>query len=97
MDKQVTSNHPPPIPDSGYVNLHYWPPVDWEPAINVDMVNTLYMRAEKALMRLALAFHARKYKYRNQVLTLLHIDLKYLTFHNIHWQHRSESDRWTEK
>ena len=23
---------------SGYLYLHYWPPVDWEPAINVDMV-----------------------------------------------------------
>ena len=42
MDKQVTST--PPIPGngggggSGYLYLHYWPPVDWEPAINVDMV-----------------------------------------------------------
>ena len=25
---------------SGYLYLHYWPPVDREPAINVDMVNT---------------------------------------------------------
>ena len=24
---------------SGYLYLHYWPPVDREPAINVDMVN----------------------------------------------------------
>ena len=45
MDKQVTSTPPPPpIPGnvgggSGYLFLHYWPPVDWEPAINVDMVN----------------------------------------------------------
>ena len=43
MDKQVTST--PPIPGngggggSGYLYLHYWPVVDWEPAINVDMVN----------------------------------------------------------
>ena len=45
MDKQVTSI--PPIPGnggggggggSGYLYLHYWSPVDWEPAINVDMV-----------------------------------------------------------
>ena len=43
MDKQVTSN--PSIPGngggSGYLYLHYWSPVDWEPAINVDMVNWL--------------------------------------------------------
>ena len=42
MDKQVTSTPSPPIPGngggSGYLYLHYWPPVDWEPAINVDMV-----------------------------------------------------------
>ena len=41
MDKQVTST--PPIPGNGggfgYLYLHYWPPVDREPAINVDMVN----------------------------------------------------------
>ena len=28
---------------SGYLCLHYWPPVDWEPAINVDMVNAWYV------------------------------------------------------
>ena len=43
MDKQVTST--PPIPGNGGVLvaciLHCWPPVDWEPAINVDMVNKL--------------------------------------------------------
>ena len=49
MDKQVTST-----PNtwkfggggggSGYLNLHYWPPLDWEPAINVDMVNSLKAR-----------------------------------------------------
>ena len=41
MDKQVTST--PPIPGNGGVLvtciLHCCPPVDWEPAINVDMVN----------------------------------------------------------
>ena len=26
---------------SGYLNLHYWPPIDWEPAINVDMVTAV--------------------------------------------------------
>ena len=48
MDKQVTSTPPPPPKylemgggGSGYLYLHYWPPVDWEPAINVDMVNTI--------------------------------------------------------
>ena len=46
MKKQVTST--PPIPGnggggSGYLYLHYWPPVDREPAINVDMVNVLIM------------------------------------------------------
>ena len=42
MDKQVTST-PPPIPENGG---GFWlpvftllTPVDWEPAINVDMVN----------------------------------------------------------
>ena len=48
MDKQVTSSPPPPIPvnggggdgGGGYLYLHYWPPVDWEPAINVDIVNS---------------------------------------------------------
>ena len=48
MDKQVTST--PPIPGngggSGYLYLHYWPPVDWEPAINVDMVNTRALKSE---------------------------------------------------
>ena len=44
MDKQVTST--PQYLEmgggvSGYLYLHYWPPVDWEPAINVDMVNYL--------------------------------------------------------
>ena len=42
MDKQVTSTPPPPYLEmgggSGYLHLHYWTPVDWEPAINVDMV-----------------------------------------------------------
>ena len=42
MDKQVTST--PQYLEmggggSGYLYLHYWPPIDWEPAINVDMVN----------------------------------------------------------
>ena len=47
MDKQVASTPPPPIPGngggggSGYLYLHYWPHVDWEPAINVDMVNSI--------------------------------------------------------
>ena len=45
MEKQVTST--PPIQvwkwgGSGYLYLHYWPPVDREPAIDVDMVNKLY-------------------------------------------------------
>ena len=44
MDNQVTSTPPPPqyleMGGSGYLYLHYWPPVDREPAINVDMVNT---------------------------------------------------------
>ena len=44
MDKQVTST--PHIPGnggggSGYLYLHYWSPVDWEQAINVDMVNEI--------------------------------------------------------
>ena len=44
MDKQVTSTPPPPQylemgEGSGYLYLHYWSSVDWEPAINVDMVN----------------------------------------------------------
>ena len=41
-----TGNQYPPPPQyqemgggSGYLYLHYWPPVDREPAINVDMVN----------------------------------------------------------
>ena len=44
MDKQVTNN---PLQylemggGSGYLYIHYWPPVDWEPAINVDMMNKL--------------------------------------------------------
>ena len=44
MDKQVTSTPPPNTwkwGGSGYLYLHYWPPVDWEPAINVDMVNQI--------------------------------------------------------
>ena len=45
MDKQVTST-PPQIPGnggggSGYLYLHYWSPIYWEPAINVDMVNVM--------------------------------------------------------
>ena len=47
MDKQVTSTPPPPNTwkwggggGSGYLYLHYWSPVGWEPAINVDMVNS---------------------------------------------------------
>ena len=43
MEKQATSTPPPPNTwkwgGSGYLYLHYWPPVDREPAINVDMVN----------------------------------------------------------
>ena len=46
MDNQVTDTPPPPQylemgggGGSGYLYLHYWPPVDREPAINVDMVN----------------------------------------------------------
>ena len=42
MEKQVTSTPPPNTwkwGGSGYLYLHYWPPVDREPAINVDMVN----------------------------------------------------------
>ena len=44
MDKQVTST--PQYLEmgggggSGYLYLHYWSPVDMEPAINVDMVNS---------------------------------------------------------
>ena len=43
MKKQVTSTPPPPpqyleMGGSGYLYLHYWPPVDWAPAIYVDMV-----------------------------------------------------------
>ena len=26
---------------SGHLYFHYWPPVDREPAINVDMVNSI--------------------------------------------------------
>ena len=38
MDKQVTSTPQYlEMGGSGYLCLHYWPPVDWEPAINVDM------------------------------------------------------------
>ena len=49
MDKQVTNT-----PNtwkwgggggSGYLYLHYWPPVDWEPAIIVDMVNNQHHSA----------------------------------------------------
>ena len=32
--KQVAST---PMGGSGYLCLHYWPPVDREPAINVDL------------------------------------------------------------
>ena len=43
MGKQVTSTPPPPNTwkwgGSGCLYLHCWPPVDREPAINVDMVN----------------------------------------------------------
>ena len=42
MAKQVTST-PQHLEmgggGSGYLYLHYRPPVDWEPAINVDKVN----------------------------------------------------------
>ena len=43
MDKRVTSTPPNTWKwgGSGYLYLHYRPPVDWEPAINVDMVNRL--------------------------------------------------------
>ena len=44
MEKQVTST-PQYLKmgggGSGYLYLHYCPPVDREPAINVDMVNAL--------------------------------------------------------
>ena len=50
MDKQVTST-PPPIPENGgggggcgYLYLYNRPPADWEPSINVDMVNSLLNR-----------------------------------------------------
>ena len=52
MDKQVTSTPPPQhleMGGSGYLYLHYKPPVDWEPAINVDMVNMyLYLSRFRA-------------------------------------------------
>ena len=55
MDKQVTSTPPNTWKwgggggDSGYLYLHYWPPVDWEPAINVDMVNSTMLDRSKDL------------------------------------------------
>ena len=46
MDKQVTSTPPPNTwkwgGGSGYLYLDYCPPVDGEPAINVDMVIRKY-------------------------------------------------------
>ena len=61
MEKQVTSTPPPPPPPrylkmgggSGYLYLHYLPPVDREPAINVDMVNyglDIIVRYDKTVM-----------------------------------------------
>ena len=45
MDKQVTSTPQYlEMGGCGYLYLHYLPPVDWEPAINVDMVNFLRPR-----------------------------------------------------
>ena len=58
IEKQITSAPPPPththtIPEnvcvgggSGYLYLHYWPPVDREPAINVDKCT---INSEKSL------------------------------------------------
>ena len=51
MEKQVTST--PQYLEmgggggSGYLYLHYWPPVDREPTINVDMVNRERINATK--------------------------------------------------
>ena len=54
MDK--TGNQYPPKTwkwgGSGYLYLHYWPPVDREPAINVDMVNTKIFRGPNVFQSL---------------------------------------------
>ena len=45
-NEKTGNQYPPPNTwkwgggGSGYLYLHYWPPVDREPAINVDMVNS---------------------------------------------------------
>ena len=43
MEKQVTST--PPGMGGGVHVFHYGPPVNLEPAINVDMVNIFYQTA----------------------------------------------------
>ena len=51
MEKQVTSTPQYlEMGGSGYLYLHYWPPVDREPAMNVDMVNMRCHKRELNIM-----------------------------------------------